>query len=230
MVGPAEAAKDPANRIVDFPQPGRIQDQFALDARRQRSFEPAVGKRHSETVGKRQVVAGTTKLVFHQLDDVVHAALRLRERVLVEQTVFTADVADPLPAVEQERAAFDLDEQQAVLRIEQHEIAFDLHDGACAGAAESAEAVEDLDSVGEALDQGSGDGAFAGVVDLGGVEGGEEFSDAVPPSALRALQRPILYQERKPKTNHESPTQCVRQPRRAQFLTSVDSYNSGLRR
>ena len=126
VVGPAEAAKDPANRIVDFPQPGRIQDQFALDARRQRSFEPAVGKRHSETVGKRQVVAGTTKLVFHQLDDVVHAALRLRERVLVEQAVFTADVADPLPAVEQERTALDLDEKQSALGIQQHEVALAL--------------------------------------------------------------------------------------------------------
>ena len=113
------------------------------------------------------------KLRPHKLDDVVHAALRLRERILVEQAEFTANVADPLPPVEHQRTALDLDEQQAVLRIEQHEIACALHDGAGTVAGEPVEAVEDLDAVGEVLDQGAGDGAFALVFDFGGVEGGE---------------------------------------------------------
>ena len=39
--------------------------------------------------------------------------------------------------------------------------------------------MEDFDAVGEALHQGTGDGAFAWVGDFGGVEGGEEFSHGV---------------------------------------------------
>ena len=76
------------------------------------------GKRNSESVGKGQVVAGTSELVLHQADDVVHAALRLGERVLAEQALFTSDHSDPLPPIE----------QQAVFRIEKHEVALALHD------------------------------------------------------------------------------------------------------
>ena len=79
----------------------------------------------------------------------MHAALRLGERVLVEQALLAADDPDPLPAVEQQRSALDLHEQQAVVCIEQDEVAFALLDGAGAAAAEPVEAVEDFDAVGE---------------------------------------------------------------------------------
>ena len=66
--------------------------------------------------------------------------------------------------------------------IEQYEVAFALHDGAGTGAAEPVEAVEDFDAVGEVVNQGAGDGAFAWVLDFGGGEGGEEFSHSEPSS------------------------------------------------
>ena len=83
VVGAVEAAEDPPDRVVDLPQPGGIQDQFGKDARRQLARDPAVGERDREAVGKGQVVAGASELVLHQAHDVVHAALRLGERVLV---------------------------------------------------------------------------------------------------------------------------------------------------
>ena len=180
VAGAVEAAKDPPDRRVDLPQAGRIQDQFAQDARRQLPVDPAVGERHREAVGKGQVVAGASELALHQADDIVHAALRLGEGVLVEQAQFAAHVANPLPAVEEQGAALDFYEEEAAIGIEQHEIAFALLDGAGAAAGQPVEAVEDLDAVGEVLDQGAGDGALAGVGDFGGGEGGEEFGHGVP--------------------------------------------------
>ena len=134
VVGSIEAAKDSPDRSVHLPEPRGVQDQLALDARRHLAVEPAVGERHGEAVGKRQLVAGASELISHQADDVVHAALRLGERVLVEQALLAPDDPDPLPAVEQQRTALDLDEQQAVVCIEQYEVAFAFHDGAGAGA------------------------------------------------------------------------------------------------
>ena len=180
LASAVEAAEDPPDRSVDLPQAGRIQDQFAQDARRQLPVDPAVGERHREAVGKGQVVAGAPELALHQADDVVHAALRLGERVLVEQAQFAAYVADPLPAIEEQGAALDLDEEEALLGIEQDEIAFAFLNGAGAAAGQPVEAVEYLDAVGEVLNEGAGDGALAGVGDFGGGEGGEEFGHGVP--------------------------------------------------
>ena len=86
----------------------------------------------------------------------------------------------PLPPVEHERPALDLDEQQPVLPVQQHEVAFALDNGPRAVAPEPVEAVEDLDAVGQMFDQRTGDGAFAAVADVGGVQGGEEFGHGVP--------------------------------------------------
>ena len=102
------------------------------------------------------------------------------ERVLVDLALLAPDDPDPLPPVEHERPALDLDEQQPVLRIQQYEVALALHDGPGGIAPEPVEAVEDLDAVGEVLDQRAGDGAFAGITDVGGVQGGEEPGHGMP--------------------------------------------------
>ena len=115
----------------------------------------------------------------------MHALGCLGERILVQESRLASDFADPLLAVEHQRAALDLDEQHAPLAIEQHEVALAFLDRAAPIAGEPVEAVEDLNAPRQLLDQHPGHRRLARVLDLFGTQCGEKPGNG---SLLRDLR------------------------------------------
>ena len=166
VVPAGEAPEDAAHGVRHGPQPGRVQDQLLADVRGQLAGQAAVGERHRESVGEGQAARGPAVTALHDLDDVVHAALHLRERVLVEFAPLRPDLPYPLLAVEDQGTAFHLDKQQAVLRFEEHEVALSLQQRAVRAPREPVETVEDLHAAGQLIEQRPRDRALAGIADV----------------------------------------------------------------
>ena len=102
MAAAAEAREHAPDRIFEGPHPPRIEDQLRLNAGRQGSAEAAVWEGDGKPEGERQLVADPWEAPLHELDDVVHRALRLRKRVLIEGAALSADFPDPLAPIEDE--------------------------------------------------------------------------------------------------------------------------------
>src|SRR5262245_31962829 len=114
----SEAREDSFDRRFKLRYPSRIEDELGLDAGRQSTRDAAIWKRNGESVRKGQIVSAREASLY-EIDDVVHRALRLRERILVKRPALSTCLANPLAPIEHERTALDLDEQHAARGVQQ---------------------------------------------------------------------------------------------------------------
>jgi hypothetical protein len=116
----------------------------------------------------------------------VHAPAGLLEWILAEQAPFAIrQHAPPLHAIgfKLERPALYFDKEQPACRIKHHEVALPLDERSLPASAQPVKAVENLDPAWELTNERLGHFPFAGIVNFGRVNLGEEACHTDGPSA-----------------------------------------------